>query len=149
LIADEGGDGVAVLFAEARVGDGVAKRTVLEAGGVPRRPRQRPGDGGRQRERFGSCEHWKSLYSFLRVRMRRRFAFAAVLILTLPFPSRGAGAAAREPLPLRLSDRDFWKLSAESSEADGYFRSDNLTSNELLFERVLPDLVMRSKPGGV
>ena len=52
-------------------------------------------------------------------------------------------------LPVRLSDRDFWRLSTEWSEPNGYFRSDNLTSNELLFERVIADLVRRTRPGDV
>ena len=46
-----------------------------------------------------------------------------------------------------LTDREFWQLSADASEPDGYFRSDNLTSNELGFERVIPELVTRTKPG--
>jgi hypothetical protein len=52
-------------------------------------------------------------------------------------------------LPLRLSDRDFWRLSMEWSEPNGYFRSENLTSNELLFQHVLTDLVARTRPGDV
>jgi len=56
-----------------------------------------------------------------------------------------AGAAAGTPV--RLTDREFWQLSADASEANGYFRSDNLTSNELGFERVIPDLVARTRPG--
>jgi hypothetical protein len=81
--------------------------------------------------------------------MTRRFVFAAGLALTCAVLFAPPRAAAREDLPSRLSDREFWKLSTESSEADGYFRSDNLTSNELLFERVIPDLLARSKPGSV
>jgi hypothetical protein len=52
-------------------------------------------------------------------------------------------------LPGRLNDTEFWRIVSESSEADGYFRSDNLTSNELLYQRVIPDLVKRLHPGGV
>jgi hypothetical protein len=48
-----------------------------------------------------------------------------------------------------LSDEDFWKLSIESSEPDGFYRSDNLTSNELLYQRVIPDLVKRVHRNGV
>ena len=46
-----------------------------------------------------------------------------------------------------LTDREFWQLSTDASEPDGYFRSDNLTSNELGFERVIPELVAHTKPG--
>jgi hypothetical protein len=49
--------------------------------------------------------------------------------------------------PARLTDREFWHLSTDTSEANGYFRSDNLTSNELGFERVIPELLTRTRPG--
>ena len=52
-------------------------------------------------------------------------------------------------LPSRLSDHEFWQLSSDASEPDGYFRSDNLTSNETGFLRVVPELVARTKPGQV
>jgi hypothetical protein len=81
--------------------------------------------------------------------MTRRFLFAVGLALMIGAPFAMPRPAAREDLPSRLSDRDFWRLAVDSSEADGYFRSDNLTSNELLFQRVIPDLLRRSKPGGV
>ena len=58
-------------------------------------------------------------------------------------------AARSADLPSRLSDQEFWTLAAESSEPDGYFRSDNLTSNELWLQYVIPDLVARTHPGGV
>ena len=58
-------------------------------------------------------------------------------------------AARGSELPSRLSDRDFWRLVVDSSERDGYFRSDNLTSNELLYQRVIPDLLRRTRPGDV
>ena len=35
-----------------------------------------------------------------------------------------------EALPARLSDRAFWKMIGDFSEPGGYFRSDNLISNE-------------------
>ena len=40
-------------------------------------------------------------------------------------------------------------MATASSEPNGFFRSDNLTSNELLFQYVVPDLVRRTRPGGV
>jgi hypothetical protein len=55
-------------------------------------------------------------------------------------------------LPDRLTDREFWTLSTSASEPGGYFRNENitnLTSNEILFQQVIPDLVSRIKPGGV
>ena len=61
-------------------------------------------------------------------------------------------ALGRVDLPERLTDQAFWKLSADASELGGYFRSQditNLTSNELWFQHVIPDLVQRTKPGAV
>src|SRR4029077_14217700 len=48
-------------------------------------------------------------------------------------------------IPDKLTDDQFWKLSSDSSEADGTFRSDNLLSNELYFQYVIPDLVKTAK----
>jgi hypothetical protein len=56
-------------------------------------------------------------------------------------------AALTATLPSRLTDREFWQLSLVASEANGYFRSDNLTSNELGFERVIPELLTRTQAG--
>ncbi len=58
-------------------------------------------------------------------------------------------AARTSELPERLTDQEFWALSQDSSEPGGYFRAadiTNLTSNEQLFQHVIPDLVSRVKP---
>ena len=52
-------------------------------------------------------------------------------------------------LPARLTDQQFWKLVTESSEADGYFQSDNLVSNELTLQQIIPELVKGRAPNGV
>jgi hypothetical protein len=57
--------------------------------------------------------------------------------------------AAVASLPDRLSDSDFWSLSASFSEAGGQFHSDNFVSNEGRFQSVIPDLVRRVTPGGL
>src|SRR5262245_54446676 len=59
------------------------------------------------------------------------------------------GQAAVPPVPERLSDEQFWKLSSSSSEPDGTFRSDNLLSNELNFQYVIPELLQKAKQGRV
>jgi hypothetical protein len=64
------------------------------------------------------------------------------------FTSAGSSGA----LPEQLGDRDFWKLSQDLSESNGYFRSDNLLSNlsnEIWLQHVVPDLERLSKPGRV
>jgi len=81
--------------------------------------------------------------------MTRRLVFVIVLALTLGVSIGSPRPAAREDLPSRLTDSEFWRLAVESSESDGYFRSDTLTSNELLYQRVIPELVERARPGGV
>ena len=58
-------------------------------------------------------------------------------------------ALAQGTIPARLSDAELWSLSAELSEPGGYFRSENLLSNETGFQAVIPALRERIKPGGV
>lgn len=63
-----------------------------------------------------------------------------------------AAPVAQGRLPDRLTDQEFWALSQSLSEPGGYFRGENitnLTSNELFFQYVIPDLVARVKPGTV
>jgi hypothetical protein len=52
-------------------------------------------------------------------------------------------------LPERLTDREFWQLSSALSEPNGFFRSDNLVSNEHTFQFVIPALMRQVRPGGV
>jgi len=40
-------------------------------------------------------------------------------------------------LPERLGDQEFWRLTEEFSEPGGYFRSDNLLSNEIWMQSVI------------
>src|SRR5580692_6052757 len=72
-----------------------------------------------------------------------RIVIVLVLLLT-------AGVArSAEELPARLSDETFWKMVTDYSEPGGSFLSDNLVSNELAFQDVLPELTGDRKPGGV
>jgi len=54
-----------------------------------------------------------------------------------------------DTLPAELGDREFWSLVTESSEADGFFRSDNLVSNERTYQEVVPELKKRALANGV
>jgi hypothetical protein len=54
-----------------------------------------------------------------------------------------------EALPSRLSDKAFWQLVNQLSEAGGYFRSDNFLSNESAFQTVIPELTAMLPTGGV
>ncbi len=60
-----------------------------------------------------------------------------VLVLTLLSVAL-LGARQTHAVPARLSDADFWRMVTEFSEGDGYFPSDNLVSNELTFQWVIP-----------
>ena len=73
-------------------------------------------------------------------------AFVVCLGLTA---SPRAIIVAADSLPARLSDDEYWKIIDEFSEQNGYFQSDNLLSNEVWFQYVIPDLLARTKPGGV
>src|SRR4029077_20185326 len=54
---------------------------------------------------------------------------------------------ASQALPSRLSDKEFWGMVAGFSEPGGFFRSDNLISNEMAFQHVIPEL-QKTKRGG-
>jgi hypothetical protein len=81
--------------------------------------------------------------------MRRRlFLVAAFVTMTAAglWLSPRAHVAAQS-LPASISDRDFWTMVVGFSEPGGYFRSDNLISNEMAFQHVIPELQKTSNPG--
>ena len=79
-------------------------------------------------------------------RTSARYVLAAALTLLL-VPAGTAGRVA-DSLPSRLSDAEFWQLVERFSEPSGYFQSDNLVSNERLFQHVVPALT-KLRRGGV
>lgn len=83
------------------------------------------------------------------VQQRRILIAGLVLVLCIGVLS-GAPVFRSSPdtLPARISDQEFWRISQEFSEPNGYFRSDNLLSNEMWMQYVIPDLVRRTQPGG-
>jgi hypothetical protein len=74
----------------------------------------------------------------------RRVAVMTALVLVAT-----SSLSAAQGIPARLSDQEFWKLVTESSEADGFFQSDNLVSNEITMQQIIPELVKGRSPGGV
>jgi len=74
----------------------------------------------------------------------RRFTLGAFALAVLP-----AVGFAQSTIPARFTDKELWQLNAEISEPGGYFRSDNLLSNETGFQAVIPGLLEKLKPGGV
>jgi hypothetical protein len=77
------------------------------------------------------------------MRHRLWWAIGVLLLLTAGLAGPRAArtpAAGPQALPDRLSDQEFWRLSSELSEPNGYFQSDNLVSNERQFQWVVPAL---------
>jgi hypothetical protein len=64
------------------------------------------------------------------------------LFLCLTPTSRSAAQA----LPDRIDDREFWSIISDFSEPNGYFRSENLVSNETAFQHVIPTLTAQVTP---
>ncbi len=81
-------------------------------------------------------------------RPRAALAGSIVVAMAVAWLPRGTGSRAVVPLPERLGDAAFWELSSSLSEPDGFFRSDNLVSNEIWFQHVIPDLEVLGRPGG-
>jgi hypothetical protein len=95
--------------------------------------------------------------------MRRRVsALAACFALTVatsscaptrtPAPARVQSSVVQPPatgIPSRLDDRQFWTLINDMSEPGGYFRSDNILSNEAAFQTVIPELLRTTRRNDV
>jgi hypothetical protein len=74
--------------------------------------------------------------------MRRRLLLSTPLALAAAIGAWtwAQSASGASTLPARLTDQAFWQLIEQFSEPNGYFRSDNLVSNEDLFQTVIPRL---------
>src|SRR6185295_12422504 len=75
-----------------------------------------------------------------------RPAVAGFLLFLTFAPVLGA---APDTLPASIPDGDFWALTEQMSEPNGFFMSDNFTSNELNLSSAAATLAQRLKPGGV
>jgi hypothetical protein len=70
-----------------------------------------------------------------------QLSLVAVLAFASFSSSSLAQGGAAPTLPARLTDQEFWKLSTDLSEPAGYFRSENLLSNETGYQMVIPSLL--------
>ena len=91
-------------------------------------------------------------------RKRKALVIAGALILVCiglvsltfrPLPVLNDTPILPDSLPTEFSDAEFWNIIEAFSEPDGYFRSDNLLSNESGLQDVIPSLKERIRPGGV
>lgn len=80
--------------------------------------------------------------------LRLAVAVAAVCLVFSPRPLAQSASQAAPTLPASLTSTQFWKLSQDLSEPDGYFRSENLVSNEHTYQYVIPALKKLVAPGG-
>lgn len=71
---------------------------------------------------------------------RSQLAILTLAVLALLLCVTPTSRPSAEALPQRLDDRTFWTLVTEFSEPNGFFRSDNLVSNETVFQHVIPPL---------
>ena len=78
-----------------------------------------------------------------------RRLLVSVLACAIAVASAGnrAGRAAAEPLSPVLSDRAYWQLVTDCSEPNGFFRSENLVSNERTYQFVIPALLKTAVSG--
>jgi len=81
--------------------------------------------------------------------IKRRFLAlsAALTIALVGLPALLQDYAAAEKLPMRLTDQEFWKLSSDASEPSAPFHSENLVSNEIRFQTIVPALAEAAVPG--
>jgi len=80
-------------------------------------------------------------------RRARLLAALGVAVCLSGFASVAPVLVAADSLPAKLSDQEYWKLITDFSEPNGFFRSDNLLSNESYFQQVVPTLLNVTKTG--
>jgi hypothetical protein len=72
--------------------------------------------------------------------MLRHRRISAVTAVAVTLALNVAISRAADLIPARLADHEFWALLTSLSEPNGSFRSDNLLSNELRHQFVIPEL---------
>jgi hypothetical protein len=79
-------------------------------------------------------------------RLTVAFLFTAALVVVRP---QAGGQAVPPAVPASLTSEQFWKMSTDFSEQNGFFRSENLVSNEHTYQYVIPELKKTVLPGGI
>jgi hypothetical protein len=80
---------------------------------------------------------------------RLSVAFALTAALVAGRPQATPRQTDVPPIPASLTSEQFWKLSTDLSEPAGFFRSENLVSNEHTYQYVIPALKKTVLPGGI
>ncbi|PYS42655.1 MAG: hypothetical protein DMG14_03315 [Acidobacteria bacterium] len=83
----------------------------------------------------------------MRLRTGLAAAVAASLVLFV-FTSSICTSRAAENLPSQLSDAEYWKIISDFSEPSGYFQHEIVTSNEISYQYVLPQLMRTARSAG-
>ena len=83
--------------------------------------------------------------------MRNRGRLFAIVLAVASFTvaSPAPRLRAASSLPSSITDQEFWTLTEQLSEPNGFFRSDNFLSNEIGYQRVIAGLTSKIAPGGV
>ena len=79
--------------------------------------------------------------------MLRHRRINAVTAVAVTLALHVAVSHAADQIPARLADQEFWTILTSLSEPNGSFRSDNLLSNELRHQFVIPELKETAAPG--
>ena len=69
------------------------------------------------------------------------------MLVALAFLFAAQPAVQAQSLPASLSDKDFWAMVDGFSEPGGSFASDNIISNEIAFQHVIPELKRTGQQG--
>lgn len=78
--------------------------------------------------------------------MRMKISVAAILALFFAVLVYIVPAA--DTLPAQLTDAEYWQMISDFSEPNGYFQYEIVTSNEISYQSVLPDLMKTPRAGG-
>src|SRR5437660_8019129 len=81
--------------------------------------------------------------------MRRPCPKIRLLFVSLLVVVSTASVLRAAGLPDQISNEAFWTMISDFSEPNGYFRFENFLSNELAYQKVIPNLEKNTMPGGV
>jgi hypothetical protein len=76
-------------------------------------------------------------------------ATPAIVVVLWVWTSFTATSRPADSLPTQLADSEYWKLISDFSEPDKYFQQRVITSNEVSYQHVVPDLVRAAKSPAV